>query len=248
MFARRGSRFNRRGIGASGGASVSPLTLFPGNVLQWCRGDRGITIATGVSLWADQSGNGHDYAQAAGSAQPAYNATGLNGRGTLLFDGSNDLLTNATLNLPAPGTTPTTIILVAKQVSWTAGDRIWGGTADNGCMLSQNTVTPQIRQSNGANVNANSAGTIGSWFRILGAFGNSTADRCKVGATNVTGGNALNTDPAAGRSLGASTGAAFSNVEIAELIVLNTTFANGSASELALSAYITATWGATVGV
>jgi hypothetical protein len=62
-------------------------TQFPGCVL-WLRADKGITIGTGVSAWADQSGAGLVAAQATGSQQPTYNASdaGYNGAPTLSFD------------------------------------------------------------------------------------------------------------------------------------------------------------------
>jgi hypothetical protein len=38
----------------------------------WLRADLGITIGTGVSAWADQSGNAHNVTQGTGAAQPTY--------------------------------------------------------------------------------------------------------------------------------------------------------------------------------
>lgn len=40
------------------------------------RADMGITIGTGVSAWADQSGNGFDFSQGTGANQPAYTPDG----------------------------------------------------------------------------------------------------------------------------------------------------------------------------
>lgn len=47
-----------------------------------------VTVETGVSLWADQSGQGNDVLQATTSKQPAYDAA----TGKLTFDGSDDEL------------------------------------------------------------------------------------------------------------------------------------------------------------
>lgn len=73
----------------------SPATLRPGI---WLDADdvSTITIATGVSEWRDKSGNGRHFTQATTSKQPTYNATGFNGRPTLVFDGSNSLLSGGT--------------------------------------------------------------------------------------------------------------------------------------------------------
>ena len=47
-----------------------------------------ITIVTGVSEWRDKSGNGRHASNSTGSTQPAYGATGLNGRPALVFPAS----------------------------------------------------------------------------------------------------------------------------------------------------------------
>jgi len=49
-----------------------------------------------VSQWDDKSGNGRNVVQASSANQPTYDATGLNGKPTLSFDGTNDSLKNAT--------------------------------------------------------------------------------------------------------------------------------------------------------
>lgn len=53
------------------GVSVigDPMILAP---QIWLRADRGITVATGVSSWADQSGNGNHFVQATSVRQPAF--------------------------------------------------------------------------------------------------------------------------------------------------------------------------------
>lgn len=49
-----------------------------------------------VSQWDDKSGNGRNISQAVASQQPTWNTTGLNGKPTIDFDGTNDFLKNAT--------------------------------------------------------------------------------------------------------------------------------------------------------
>lgn len=53
--------------------------------------DATITTDTGVSAWADKSGNGRTASQAVGNNQPTRNTT-INGRSVLTFDGTNDTL------------------------------------------------------------------------------------------------------------------------------------------------------------
>lgn len=48
-----------------------------------------------VRTWVDKSGSGFNVTNNTAAQQPVYNAAGLNGKGVLTFDGTNDRLTNA---------------------------------------------------------------------------------------------------------------------------------------------------------
>jgi hypothetical protein len=57
-----------------------------------------ITIATGVSIWADKSGNGVNATQATTTLQPSYSATAFPGSlPGVLFDGVDDIMDNSTI-------------------------------------------------------------------------------------------------------------------------------------------------------
>ena len=51
-----------------------------------------VTADAAVGRWMDKSGNGRNFTQDTANNRPLYRAAGRNGRGTLEFDGSNDLL------------------------------------------------------------------------------------------------------------------------------------------------------------
>src|SRR5689334_16244170 len=55
----------------------------------------GLANGTSVSTWNGTSGAGPALS-ATGTAQPTYNATGMNGRPTVTFDGSSDVLKSGT--------------------------------------------------------------------------------------------------------------------------------------------------------
>lgn len=55
-----------------------------------------ITIATGVSSWADKSGNGANATEGTTANQPAYSATSFGGLPGITFDGINDTLSVTT--------------------------------------------------------------------------------------------------------------------------------------------------------
>lgn len=83
-----------------------------------------ITVATGVSVWLDKSGNNRNASQSVAPNQPLYIIGGLNNLNVLRFDGINDffhLLYNAS---PAPHTVFAII------------NRRAGGTADNQVIIS----------------------------------------------------------------------------------------------------------------
>jgi hypothetical protein len=64
--------------------TFSPIDLSP---LFWMNASAGVTESGGaVSAWADQSGNSNDFSQSSGSLQPTYDATGLNGLPTIIFN------------------------------------------------------------------------------------------------------------------------------------------------------------------
>ncbi len=75
-------------------SEVSPLTIFGSATELWARADLGITIATGASVWADQSGKGRDLIQGTAARQPGFNATdaNFNGHPSLTFDDVDDFM------------------------------------------------------------------------------------------------------------------------------------------------------------
>lgn len=77
----------------------------------WLRADAGVTTnASGhVSLWRDQSGNGHDVSQANERLQPLWVTAAIHGRPALRF--AEDSLSNPKDNLVASGA-PRTVVLV----------------------------------------------------------------------------------------------------------------------------------------
>lgn len=216
-------------------------------VLLAVQSDLDVTQSGTVSAWGDQSGNGNNLSQAVAGKRPTFTAGALNGYASILFDGSDDVLTSAGPNLPAPGTTNTFMWAVLKQVTWTLNDVLWSANTATSMRLAQTTSTPRM---NVANITAgpdNSAGTVGSWFRVEALFSNSVNDFLKVGPTSVTGTNTGNTDPAAGFLLGSNqAGTSFGNLEIVAFMICG---GHPTVTEkAALSAAVTAKYGSSVGV
>lgn len=76
---------------------LAPALLNIENRELWLRGDDDahLTVATGVSAWADTTGNGRALVQAVGAKQPVKVAAALNGLQGIRFDGVDDTLAMA---------------------------------------------------------------------------------------------------------------------------------------------------------
>jgi hypothetical protein len=234
---RRGSIFV-----ASAAAPSTPLTIVSSVPFRlWVRADLGITIGTGVSAWADQSGNGNSFTQGTGGSQPTLTAADatLNNLPSVGFDGVDDTMQSA-LALAAPGTTPFFIWGICKQRSWTGNESLVSGS---GALLqiAQNTASPGIAGFDGTVSPVNNALAVNAWGRLEASFQNTAADYVRLIATTVTGimGNSANTSV----NLGARGGTIlFADCAWAELFITLGTPSVGERA--ALDAYVTARYGA----
>ena len=247
MISRRPDvRFNRGRIGTASSAAPpsTPLTILGStNLVQWCRADLGVTIGASFA-WSDQSGHAADYANAVAAAGPSLTASDatLNNQSTLTFNGTTQSC-DATLLLPAPGTTPVFVWWVLKQNAWTITRSIFSDTAGSRHLIFQQTASPGMGMADTTQVNNNTAGTVGSWFRGAAQFTNSVADYLKIGATKVTGANAGNTVGGGTRRIATnSAGSLFTSVSLAEILYYKGT---PSAQQLLdLDTYCTGRYGA----
>ncbi len=232
-------------VAASSGPAppTTPLTIISSvSVLQWVRSDLGVTVVTGVSAWLDQTSNHRDFSQGTGANQPTYSASDatLNSQPTLTFDGSNDALASTSF----AQADPVWIWMIVKQVTWGANRRIWcANQASNTPTIFMSGVTPNVAENASATANANSAGTLGSWFRTETLFSSSTSDYIKIGPTTVTGASAGATTIATGVLLGGAFSAGVNgNIALAEYVLCA---GKPSGAELtALDAYVVGRYGA----
>ena len=102
-------------------------TSLSGCVL-WLRSDLGVITGSGVSTWADQSGNGRDLFQATEASKPSQVLNQINGHPVIRFDGVDDFMqTSLSYDL---GVSIATAFIVFKSLSWTDGDYLFdGGTS-----------------------------------------------------------------------------------------------------------------------
>lgn len=192
--------------------SVDLSSFFtPGTVLQSVQSDRGLTPGT-TFTWADQSGNGKDYTQAVALKQPTLTA-GLNGNPGVLFTqdfitpANSDVLTSL-LNLPAPGTTPTWLGIVWRNITPSANGRAFSDVSTGlSCTAYMATDDAKLTMYNGsAGPLDNAPPALNTWecdeYYYSNSANPSTGDYCKRGSNAaVTGVNAGNAT-GVGRSLG----------------------------------------------
>ena len=94
----------------------------------WLRADMGIVQSGGaVSEWQDQSGNGNHVGQTSAAAQPLLIENAIGGKPAVVFDGTDDLLTNGVYVLPGPAT----YVIVERNLSTPNGGSFFSSEASS---------------------------------------------------------------------------------------------------------------------
>lgn len=226
---------------------LDPLSIITSKTpFFYLNADLGVTIGTGVSAWADQSGNGNNFTQATGGKQPAYNATDSNfgSRGSVTGDGSDDFI-STTWNPPAPGTTPIWFFAVFRQIGYTNGVYIMAG-GNQILGIAQLGTSPQMKILNTTATTANGGAVIGTATRLEALFNNSTTDYLKLGSTSTTGVNSGNGDGGSYTLFARNTGSGPSNSAIACVGAWNGEPTSGE--KALLGAWVTSYYGSGVAV
>jgi hypothetical protein len=189
-----------------------------------------------VSQWNDKSGNGRHVLQATASQQPSYNATGLNGKPTVVFDGVGDILLNQ--NAGSLGVTNVSMFMVTRYVTAVSEDLAMGigQTGQNGKIRAFYRASGRSTQGFGGwsrDVNDSSLSVdIGGVHHIFGIVQPSmTGVNLFRDGTAATGNPYPLTNPATslepvnfngfsiGSLQGASVSSYYSNIEISEAIL-----------------------------
>jgi len=235
------------GIGIGFGGGVPSVFSITGSdaVVAGYIADNAVPGAT--FTWPDEKGNAFPLTQSTGSDQPSKTTTGgPNSTPSLLFDGSNDFLVNTALDRPAPGTQPTVMRAVLRQVTWVSTRNIWsfGAFPVQSMILYQSPGTPTVTAFNGADGASSGALTVNTYKRIRVRYSNQASDYLIVGANAGTNGNATNTDPTASFFVGKWSNGAFSNVELCQLWIFNRDLT--ASEDAALDALWVAKYGASI--
>lgn len=133
------------GVKPTTGISWTPGQLSPAPYA-WYDATQGITVATGVSQWNDESGNGRNLSQAGTSAQPS-RTVGAKGQASVNFSRSSSqiLTSSATFTLGSGFE----IFIVAAGLSVSTGTNCWWAfTGDVG--LCSGVTTTQVTFGSGS--------------------------------------------------------------------------------------------------
>jgi len=168
-----------------------------------------VTVVTGVSALADAAGVSPNLEQSTGNEQPLLIAGGLAGFDTMLFDGSNDFIFQASGNFSQP----TTIYLVGRQITWVDGGGFYDGLNNGSMRFKMRTAEPQLGIEAGGDVGTISLAE-GSWG-IFTAIFNGGSSQIRLNKEAAVTGDA---GPFSGQRFRVGIGSSFGNVEIARIV------------------------------
>ena len=221
-------------IAGSNQATFAYSTIPADGMTLWLRADAGVTQSGGkVSAWATQSTNSVPVTQATADSQPAYVASGVNGRPVLRFDGTNDHL--AFTNLPVNGLTGITVFVVAANTAnqdptthANASAIYWDETASWGTLyVSPYQTKVKYRFGTGQANNLPTytrTNSIGSNFSITAAVHSGTTEALYVNGTQVHTGTGKTSAIANCKDsgfLGRGYNSTYYTGDIAEIVVYN---------------------------
>lgn len=202
---------------------ISPARAFtPADIADlelWLSADAGLTLAgSNVAVWADISGKGRDLDEA--TNRPTFQASVINSRPVVRFDGSNDKLYR-TFSL----TRPFTVLCVHKNIAYSSLSSVWYA----GNVLAGTTPMRLVQISSGdaLRLDGNSVSGPSVTSNLVNAQltesyvnGAATTLRKNNGSAVLTG-SSMGTINLTGFCLGGRISDRFANVDVAEVIILN---------------------------
>jgi hypothetical protein len=207
-----------------GAPPIAGLTL-------WLLTGTGVSIdAQGVTFWADQSGNGHNFTPISLSGKPALVPSALNGHPVVQFDGSDDRMDNVDGLISGNQFTLFTVMsVVSGNYPWEIGSGSPGARVfyERGPHGGASPDALDIGHDYGTDVRAGYPGISAPGFRVLSIVGDQMLSGTRVyvdgaAATTTLAGSDQNwTIGAGGNRLGggASFPNAFTAVDVAEVLV-----------------------------
>lgn len=140
---------------------------------------------------------------------------GKNGLKVGYLNGTTHYLKTSQINLVQPET----VMLIGKQITWTSGEALFDGFANDSLLIQQTTSSPQIRIFAASGV-GNISPALNVVSAITGIFNGASSQISNNLAAAVTGNAGASNG--AGLTLGAKGGASvFANIVVLEILVFN---------------------------
>lgn len=209
------------------------------------------TVSGKVSQWNDKSTNGKNVIQGTDEYRPAYTSAGLNGKNVITFDGSDDVLTNAT-GLTSGTYSGTLTLYFAGRRTTSAGGAILGERITKtirSWLYSMITGSCYI-SSDALNVAGNHKISVADYNKTESYFISShnqvsgSQQTCWINGTSISIIGGTNTFDATGE-VGMEVGHRFLGTywagPIAEIIVMRSTFNNSIRQKI--EGYLAHKWG-----
>jgi len=202
-----------------GGPLFTPA--FISGLAGWWRADRGVTIATGVSQWNDQSGIGdtnRNLVQAVGAKQPTVNATdaAYNNQTTLSFASASSQQLDSAGNWSAALSQPYSIFLVGQDGG--AGFQGWASNTASSVSISYGNGSANMVMYAGSFLASNQGAS--SSPKMVGAIFDGATSKIYENARTPRNTGAAGATALAQLTLGANPGGGiFLNGKIAEAVV-----------------------------
>jgi hypothetical protein len=195
--------------------SAAPAALFgPAQIaglapIAWFRWGIGITVATGVSQWNDQSGHANHLKQAVAGSQPK-----LQPDNSILFDGVANVMGCA----PFTFIQPEAIYLLFQQLGWTANHYILDGSVSNSGRVIQAPGSPSLMANAGSSLPSITDLQQNTYGVLVVVFNGASSSIQVNNGVPVTGNAGASN--MGGFTLGASGGAGLpSNIQVKEAIL-----------------------------
>lgn len=212
----------------------SPASI-PG-LSTWYRSDLGITMGTGVKIWADQSGGGHDLVQNTGTLQPALITNQLNGFSALRFDGVDDCMQTLLFTYGPPAT----IFAVFKVRAYANMTSIYDGSVTFTGTLRMQPASPSVVTYAGVNLFDATNLPLAAYTLSTVIFNGASSVIQFGNVAQTTGDTGAN--PIGGFTLGSRTDFVDnSQIDVVEIIITNT--AASTTDRNNVKAYILARYG-----
>lgn len=173
---------------------LPPFSFVPpdlGGLEFWLKGDAGLTESAGtVTAWNDQSGNSRNPTV---QSNPSYSASGLNGKPTVTFDGTNDWLQLTTaLTLSLASKSAMEMIVVLRRNNSGRLDPLMDLSIDASASLIYHDIPPNdlLRAGGRSDLidtffeNADSIPFVEDAFEMISMIVNVSSDRIKYYLNN----------------------------------------------------------------